>query len=217
VSKYLKDIIAGGEGLRLDFKYCISDSRKIARTLSAFANTEGGTLLIGVRDNGAIAGVRSEEEIYMIETAARLFCKPEVPYTIRQHSIEKKSVLEIKVSKGDKRPYKAKGDDGTWRSYTRQKDQNIIANRILLDIWRKEKHTKGVLIKFSDPENILMEYLLNNELITLSGFRRIANINNNKARQILVNMVLCGVIEMIITEKGSYYKLADESPKPEIL
>lgn len=50
----------------------------IARSLSAFANTEGGRLLIGVKDNGKIAGVRSDEEIYMIEAAATMYCKPKV-------------------------------------------------------------------------------------------------------------------------------------------
>jgi len=210
VNKYLRELIAGGEGQTLDFKYCISDSRKIARTLSAFANTDGGILLIGVRDNGGIAGVRSEEEIYMIETAARLFCKPEVPYIIKQHTVDSKSVLEVKVEKGKSRPYRAKGEDGIWRSYTRQKDQNIVANRILLDIWRKEKNQRGVMITFSGPENLLMEYLRKNEEITLSGFKRIAGINNNKARQILVNMVLCRVIDMVITEKGAFYKLSGE-------
>jgi len=53
MERYLKDLISGGEGQQLDFKYCISDSRKIARTLSAFANSGGGKLLIGVRDNGS--------------------------------------------------------------------------------------------------------------------------------------------------------------------
>jgi predicted HTH transcriptional regulator len=201
-------MIAGGEGLNLDFKYCISDSRKIARTLSAFANTDGGTLLIGVRDNGGIAGIRSDEEIYMIETAGRLFCKPEVPYSIRQHTVDGKSILEVRVEKGPDRPYKAKGDDGSWRSYSRQKDQNIIANRILLDLWRKEKNAKGVLLKFSEAENLLLDYLRNNESITLSGFRRLANINNNRARQILVSMIMCNVVAMSITDKGSFYSLS---------
>ncbi|HCC70882.1 MAG TPA: ATP-binding protein, partial [Bacteroidales bacterium] len=44
----LNKIIRHGESQVLDFKYCISDSRKIAKTLSAFANTDGGRLLIGV-------------------------------------------------------------------------------------------------------------------------------------------------------------------------
>ena len=63
---YIHALIAEGEHQQQDFKFEISDARKIAKTLSAFANTDGGRLLIGVKDNGKIAGVRSEEEKYMI-------------------------------------------------------------------------------------------------------------------------------------------------------
>ena len=63
---YIHTLIAEGEHQQQDFKFEISDARKIAKTLSAFANTDGGRLLIGVKDNGRIAGVRSEEEKYMI-------------------------------------------------------------------------------------------------------------------------------------------------------
>ena len=66
---YIHALIAEGEHQQQDFKFEISDARKIAKTLSAFANTDGGRLLIGVKDNGKIAGVRSEEEKYMIEAA----------------------------------------------------------------------------------------------------------------------------------------------------
>ena len=66
-TSYIHSLIAQGEHVEQDFKFEISDARKIARTLSAFANTQGGRLLIGVKDNGRIAGVRSEEEMYMIE------------------------------------------------------------------------------------------------------------------------------------------------------
>lgn len=215
MSRYIKDLIAEGEGLRLDFKFCISDSRKIARTLSAFANTEGGTLLIGVRDNGSIAGVRDDEEIYMIETASRLFCKPEVPVTVRNHTIESKTILEVKVEKGSRRPYKAKSDDGRWISYSRQNDQNIAANRVLLDLWRKEKASRGVMVTFTEAENKLMDHLRNNENITFSAFRRLTGITTNRARQILVNMILFDILEMVITDKGVFYKLkgSDADPK----
>jgi predicted HTH transcriptional regulator len=101
MEKYLKKLIDSGESQKLDFKYCISDSRKIARTLSAFSNSEGGILLIGIRDNGSVAGVRSDEEYYMIETAASIYCKPEIPVTTRQHIANGKTVLEVEVMKGD--------------------------------------------------------------------------------------------------------------------
>ncbi|MBQ3990536.1 MAG: ATP-binding protein, partial [Bacteroidales bacterium] len=83
----LLERIAEGEGLHLDFKHCISDSGKIARSLAAYANTDGGSLLIGVRDNGSIAGVSSEEECYMIETAAMLYTYPVVEYTTISHRV----------------------------------------------------------------------------------------------------------------------------------
>ncbi len=43
MGSYIKDLIAEGEHQRLDFKFEISDSKKIARTLAAFANTNGGS------------------------------------------------------------------------------------------------------------------------------------------------------------------------------
>ena len=77
-TQYIQRLIAEGEHCHQDFKFEISDARKIARSISAFANTGGGRLLVGVKDNGKIAGIRSEEEIYMIEAAANMYCKPTV-------------------------------------------------------------------------------------------------------------------------------------------
>ena len=144
MENYLKKLIEGGENQRLDFKYCISDSRKIARTLSAFANSDGGRLLIGVRDNGSIAGIRSDEEYYMVETAAQLFCRPEIVFSILQHTTGGKTILEVVVKKGDKRPYQAKDENGKWISYFRHKDQNLVVNRVLLQVWRKAEKGTGV-------------------------------------------------------------------------
>ena len=50
-------MIAEGEHQQQDFKTRIDDSRKIARTLVAFANADGGRMLIGVKDNGTVSGV----------------------------------------------------------------------------------------------------------------------------------------------------------------
>ena len=208
MEKYLKKMISGGENQHLDFKYCISDSRKIARTLSAFANTEGGRLLIGVRDNGSIAGVRSDEEYYMIETASSLFCKPEIPVKIKQHIADGKTILEVEVSKGDKKPYLSKSDDGKWLAYFRHGDQNLVANNVLLHLWRKNERKKGVLIRFGKPENALMEYLKANGTITFSGFRKLTRIPAYRAVKIIVNLLLCNILEMNVSEKGYSYSLS---------
>lgn len=212
MDSYLKKLIKGGENQQLDFKYCVSDSRKIARTLSAFANSDGGRLLIGVRDNGSIAGIRSDEEIYMVDTAAHFFCRPRIAYTIKQHTTGGKAILEIEVIKGDKRPYQAKDENGRWLTYFRHHDQNLVANKVLLQVWRKAGKRSGVMVKFGKAENSLMDYLKKNGSITLSRFRKIARISSFRAEAILANLILFKVLIMKSSEKGFSYELNPDEP-----
>lgn len=209
---FLKQLIADGENLHLDFKYCVSDSRKIARTLSAFANSDGGRILIGVRDNGSIAGIKSDEEMYMVDTAAHLFCKPAITYTIKQHTTGGKTILEVDVLKGTERPYQVKNENGRWLSYFRNNDQNLLANRVLLQVWRKEEKGRGVMVKFGKAENSLMDYLKENGSVTLSKFRKIARISSYKAEAILANLIIFRVLIMEASEKGFTYELNPEEP-----
>jgi predicted HTH transcriptional regulator len=211
MDSYLKKLIEEGENQNLDFKYCVSDSRKIARTLVAFSNSDGGRLLIGVRDNGTIAGVKSDEEYYMVETAAHLFCRPEIPFEVKQHSSAGKTVLEVIVKRGDKRPYRAKDDIGKWLPYFRNHDQNLIANKVLLQVWRKKEKPSGVMVKFSKVENILLNHLHKNGSITISGFRKIARINAARAEAIIANMIIFRVLIMNASEKGFSYELNPEA------
>jgi predicted HTH transcriptional regulator len=212
MDNYLKKLIEEGENQQLDFKYCVSDSRKIARTLSAFSNSHGGKILIGVRDNGSIAGIKSDEEIYMVDTAAQLFCRPNITYAIKQHMTGGKTILEVDVIKGEKRPYQAKDESGKWLTYFRHHDQNLVANKVLLQVWRKEKKGSGVLVKFGKVENSLMDYLGKNESITLSKFRKIARISSYKAESILANLIIFKVLIMNASEKGFNYKLNPAEP-----
>lgn len=215
MDRHIRELIAEGENQKLDFKYCVSDSRKIARTLSAFANTDGGRLLIGVRDNGSIAGIRSDEEIYMVDTAAHIFCRPVIEYSLRQHVIGGKTILEVEVSKGNEKPYQAMNEEGRWISWIRHLDQNLSANRVLLQIWRKEKKGSGVLVKFGKAENMLMEYLQKNASITLSKFRKISGISAYRAESILANLVIFRVLVMNASEKGFTYSIGPDTPAVE--
>ena len=75
--RYIRNLISEGEHQQQDFKYRVSDAMKLAKSVSAFANTDGGRLLIGVRDDGNMSGVRDEEEIYMMHQAAYRYCRPQ--------------------------------------------------------------------------------------------------------------------------------------------
>lgn len=123
---YIHDRIAEGEHQQQDFKFEISDARKIAKSLSAFSNTDGGRLLVGVKDNGKIAGIRSEEEMYMIEAAAKLYCKPQIDCEMHVHTVEGRTVLEVIVPPGKQKPYYAKDHDNRWWAYIRILDETYL-------------------------------------------------------------------------------------------
>ena len=207
MSKHIHNLILQGENQRLDFKFEITDSKKIARSLVAFANTNGGTLLVGVKDNGAVAGIRTDEEIYMVEGAASLFCRPEVEIRTREWDINGKKVLEVTIPRSTEKPHMAPSKDGDWRVFVRVADQNLLANKILLKVWKRQATRQGVTIRYREIEKLLLDYLQENEDITFSRFCHLAAISNYKAETILVNFILLDIIEMVIEEKQTYYRL----------
>lgn len=128
-----------------DFKFRVDDPKKIARTLVAFANTDGGRLLIGVKDNGKVTGIDPEEEFHIIDGAASLYCQPKISFTSKVWQEDHKLVLEIMVQPSALKPHKAKDDENRWRAYVRRDDHTLLANKILLGIWRLAKKRLSVL------------------------------------------------------------------------
>jgi predicted HTH transcriptional regulator len=198
--KYLKSLIAEGEHQELDFKFEISDARKIARTLSAFSNTKGGRLLIGVKDNGRISGIRSDEEFYMVESAASLYCKPEVPFKTWNHAIEGKTVLEVYIPPAGRKPVYARDEDNRWMAYTRVADENILANVIQLQIWKEEHKTRGRLLEYTRSEQILLETVRLSPGASLSKLQRDTGFQRKELVTILTKLVLFDVVEMQFSE-----------------
>jgi len=210
VSKYIANLISQGEHLTLDFKHSITDSRKIARSLVAFANTAGGTLLIGVKDNGNIAGVNSDEEFYMVEAASQLYCKPEVPFEVVKWNVDGKTVLEVKIELSKKRPHKAPDKNGKFKAYIRVADENVIASAIQVKIWKAERHRKSISLNLSDSEQKLMAYLRQKESITVEQFSRLGFLSYAEAEQTLVNLTVIGMLIYRQTGDSEIFCLGNE-------
>jgi predicted HTH transcriptional regulator len=202
---YIKRLIAEGEGQELDFKYHISNAAKIAKTLVAFANTSGGRLLIGVKDNGNIIGVESDEEIYMIELAAENYCNPPVKVEMSNWKMDGKVVLEVYVPKSEEKPHYAKDETGKWMVYIRKEDENLLANKVLVEVFKRKKSRDPNIIRYEKPEKIILDYLTKNKEITFSEFCRLAKIPAYIAEKVLVNLVSIGLLEVKITGQGNYF------------
>lgn len=203
----LKDLISEGEHQTQDFKFRIDDQKKIARTLVAFANTDGGRLLIGVKDNGKIAGVNPEEEFHMIEGAAQLFCKPPVPVESRIWQEDMKLVLEIKVEANAKRNHTALDDEGKWKSFIRRKDHTLLANKIILKVWQFEKQGIKKPQTFGEDELACLKLVDAHQPVTLSKLYRLLPVPKAKTDHIVALLVHWKIIEMDYSEEGIFYSI----------
>ncbi|WP_316843619.1 ATP-binding protein [Pedobacter psychrodurus] len=202
----IKSLILQGEGVMLDFKKTITSTEKIAKSLVAFANNKGGKLLIGVADDGSIKGVKSEEEEkYMILTSAHQFCKPAIEPYFEEIYVDDKLVLVVNIPQSDTKPHYALDDQKKWWAYIRIDDKSVLASRIILEVLKQEYKNDGVLISYSDNEKKLLEYLAQNDKITLKEFSKLLRSSYRKAQKVLVNLILTNVIKSHSSEKEEYF------------
>lgn len=213
MGNYIKNLIEQGENQQLDFKFEISDAKKIARTFSAFANTDGGKLLVGVKDNGVISGIRTEEEDYMVESAAHLFCKPAIKYRTRKWNVEGKWVLEVTIPRAEHKPLYAKAENGRWMAYVRVNDQNILANAVMLNVWKSKSRVRGVYIRYGAKEKMLLKILKENEFLTSKEMADLSGIKKYIVERILVKLIVVGVVDIVFSGNHMLYRL-NMMPEP---
>lgn len=206
---YIQKLISEGEHIHQDFKFAISDARKIAKSLSAFANTEGGRLLVGVKDNGKIAGVRSEEEIYMIEAAATLYCRPEIELETHIYHIEGKDVLEVQINESTQKPIYALDENNHPWAYVRIKDENILGNPIHLNIWKHDREEKKVIITYTQREQQVLTILKQQGALTLGQCSKLTRMNRKQISRLLADFIRFGLVEQYFEEHTFYFRLKD--------
>lgn len=166
-NRKVRAMIAEGEHETQDFKYAISDARKIARSISAFANNRGGRLLIGVKDNGVIAGVRNEEDVFVVEQAAERYCRPAQTVDFKAYRIDGAlCVIVAEVEAAIDRPVSAGEADGTWRAYYRVADENIAAHPLMVRAWKLSASPLGATITPGGPLSRMLELLGGREYIS---------------------------------------------------
>lgn len=202
----IKALILQGEGEQLDFKNRISNCEKIAKTLVAFANNKGGKLLVGVADDGAIKGVKNEdEEKYMLQRAGHLYCRPAIDLHFDEIYVDDKLVLVAKIAESDTKPHYALGENQKWWVYVRVKDQSILAGKVVVDVLHRNSLPDGVLINYTDKEKELLEYVHIHPKSQLPALCKHLKLSRRKTQRILVNLIVAGVIEVHSGDREEYY------------
>ena len=191
---YLLSLIREGEHQQQDFKYRVSDAQKLAKSVSAFANTDGGRLLIGVRDDGNMSGVRSEEEIYMMHLAAYRYCRPEASIKFDTYHVDGHTIVIATIPPSERRPICALDENGKPRAYIRIADENIVASPVHLAIWRELQRPEGAMMTYTDSiKRVLI--VLQDQRMPLNQIVRRSRIPRYKVITILAQLIRFRVVQ----------------------
>ena len=193
MSQLLTDLIAQGEGSRLDFKLTISSSARIARTLTSFANSGGGTILIGVADDGTVCGVKSEQtEMERIEEATDFFIVPALEIAYGTVVADDRLVIVVDVPESLDKPHYTLDEQGNRTIYIRSRDKSVPTNKLIVE----SEGLDNQLLQ-SPPVKLLLTYLRQNDDVTPAKLAQMANLSDQRAARLLRELATQGLLLLI--------------------
>lgn len=101
----IKALIAGGEGLHVDFKQSVNTD--LAKSISSFANARGGKVIIGVADDGSIVGYSlTNSNRSKIQDVAQS-CDPPIHIVVDEMVYEDKTITVVDVPESAAKPHRS--------------------------------------------------------------------------------------------------------------
>ena len=207
----IKDLVRSGETNRIEFKKTLPQPEKFAKALVSFANTRGGTILVGVQDDKRFVGISDfEEEKYVLEKTATFFCVPEVFFEVSEEMLDGISIMVIEVPESETKPHYALDSKGEKLLYVRSGNQCILASPLVARSLNMEKEGREILEgkPLSKNEDLLFKYLESKKRITLKDYAKLINVSKRRASKILIGLTLSGRLFMHDFEKTIYFSKA---------
>lgn len=105
-------LASGGENAWTEFKRELPDSREskinVMKTVAAFANGDGGTILFGVDNESVITGLPAVDRRQALDRVAQLIAdwvRPSVNAEAQFAEVDGKQVLVVRITRGEEPPY----------------------------------------------------------------------------------------------------------------
>ncbi|TAL70890.1 MAG: ATP-binding protein [Bacteroidetes bacterium] len=208
----LKELILAGESSRIEFKRKFTTPEKIAKEISAFANTVGGYLIFGVEDDGKITGVESEKgEIDLIENACKFYLEPPVVPQIYIVDMNGKDVVVIYINKSSIRPHCVLSNPDDRKpdrtAYIRVGEESVAASSEMTRVLSAQNTENPLKLIIGDKEKRLFAYLQNHQKVTVMDFANLVNISRRRAERLLVRLVRASVLQIHQDSNSDYFTL----------
>jgi predicted HTH transcriptional regulator len=211
----LFELIAGGENSTVEFKRKSPSPQKLAKEISALANTKGGYLFLGVDDDGSICGVHSEKtSMDEILTACEFHLDPEPVYEMGVINHKKKYIVVAHIQQSKNKPHRVIFEDienkkNVKRAYIRIGEKSVEASSEMARLMRYQNKDSGKDLKINvgEKEKRLFVYLEKHERITVKDYCNLVNIGKRTAERSLVALVRAGTMQIHNDTTRDYFTL----------
>ena len=208
----VKELILAGETTTIEFKRKAKSPIKIAKEISAFANTKGGFLIVGVDDDGTIYGVRSEKsEIDIIETACQFNIDPPIEPEIEVIDLYGQDIVIASITESSTKPHRllteSEDDKNDRRVYIRLGEKSVIASKEMTRLMKQQTLDKPVRLIIGDKEKRLFAYLEKHERATVKDFAKLVNISRRRAERLMIRLVRAGALQINNETNHDYFTL----------
>lgn len=130
----LKNLIANGESSNLEFKAEQVKPEDLAKEIVSFLNFQGGKILLGVEDDGAISGVTRPDVEEWVINICRNNVVPQIIPGYQKILVEGKTVVMLDIPAGIAKPYHTqKGDYYVRAGSTARKASREELSRLFQD------------------------------------------------------------------------------------
>ncbi len=203
-----------GESLTVEFKRQIPKLERLARSLSAFSNSSGGTIFFGIDEDGEVVGLESVHGTReLVEQVAQFQCSPPVPVTIHEwEPAPRVTLLVVEVPEAQLKPVYAVNErdhKDAW-PFFRSDKENLPLDRKSVKAMRR--------IESLAPEEVgeleldkagitMLNYLVDHPRRSLNQLAHSANISAHRAKKIVVDLESAGWIHGFFNEKRREYSL----------
>lgn len=204
-----------GENQTIEFKLKANHPDKIVRELVAFANAEGGVLLVGVSDEGRIEGLKyPEDEAYVLEAAIHKYTMPLPSYRfeIAKAGFGRK-VLLCYVEQGDKKPYYYLHDtkNKIGKPIIRYKDMSITASKEWRKILNLRNKQRELTLRYGHKEQRILSCFKEHNAIAFQDLYKQTKLKKSDLSYTLVKLVYCNILELEPREGGDLYIMKENS------
>ena len=100
--RQFEEILKSGEGAMIEFKKSVSSA--LGREISAFANTAGGRIFVGIDDKNDIKGCQLTNQVKSRIQDIANNCDPRVPVKIKPFKYKNQEVIVITVPESADKP-----------------------------------------------------------------------------------------------------------------